>query len=152
MTYIKALLETAVFLGVAAAIAPLQPKIRKIVLFAFALVFLSIMLRAEGGEDFLEKLLPQISEEDIQADGLEAVYKEGTEEGLVIDLCQRFSLDKNNVKATVLLQQEDNTIRVSFVRVFLYGTNVFKDIPSLVRYIEETYQTECEVILNDGKE
>ncbi|MBQ8907383.1 MAG: hypothetical protein IJY71_02210 [Clostridia bacterium] len=149
MEAIKTVLQTAVLLGLAAALAPASPKIRRAVLFAFAILFVSVLLTAGRAEGLLEFLTPDFSTEaePPSADAFNEAYRAAVEEGILLDLCQRFDLSKERATVSVTLERENSEVLLSSLAVRLDGVNVTKDVTGLVRYAEATYGVKCQVVL-----
>ena len=149
MEWIKTFLQTALLLGVSAALAPTNAKIRKTTLFVFSVLFLFALASGaekEGAFDFLRFEI----EEEGTAPSKEAwseAYQAGVEEGICLDLCGKFDLEEKDVRVSVSLLWEKESVSLSSLTVFLSGTSIGKDIPSLVRYAEKNYQTKCEVTI-----
>ncbi len=151
MEWVRSFFEVAALLGVGAALAPVSPKIRKATLFVFSVIFLSMLLSGARAEGLLDLLRLDFSEpEEVLPDGdWGEAYREGVEQGILLDLCGRFGLNKEEVKVSAVLLYGKETVSISSLKVFLSGASVTKDIPGLVRYAESVYETECEVVIGE---
>ena len=82
---------------------------------------------------FKEDEPPPISEE------YEAVWKEGVENGIKSDLCERFSLSRDAISANATLAFDETEIKLCALSLTLSGKNVTADATGILRYIEESY-------------
>ena len=152
MEWVRSFLQTAVLLGASSALTPASPKIRKATLFVFAVLFLSALAMGaerEGLWDFLRFEVGK-QEEPPVGESWSETYQEGVEEGILLDLCEKFDLDERDVRVYASLLWEEDAVSLSSLTLFLSGVSATRDIPSLVRYAEKTYQTECEVNILGG--
>ena len=93
MEWLKAFFAVSVLLGVGGAVAPASPKIRKATAFAFSVLFLSVLVSGLKTEGLLELLRFEVGEktEKVEDGAWENAYREGVEEGILLDLCGRFA-------------------------------------------------------------
>lgn len=152
MEWLKAFFAVSVLLGVGGAVAPASPKIRKATAFAFSVLFLSLLLSGLKTEGLLELLRFEVGEktEKVEDGAWENAYREGVEEGILLDLCGRFALKKEETSVSLSLCYQEEEVFISSLKVFLSGTSAFGDIPALVRYAESVYGADCEVVIGNG--
>ena len=149
MEYFKSLLCASALVSVASAFAPLREGRRRAVLCALAVIFLLFILPVGKGFDF-SSFFPfdRTEDESIQTSQIYAdAWKEGVEEGILRDLCDRYSLVRDQIGIESEIVMEDGQVTVSYLSLTLYGTNAAADASGMVRDIEKTYGCRSEIHL-----
>lgn len=81
--------------------------------------------------------------------GYEEISEEAFKEGISDAVCQKFSIDKKNIR--VLIEDFDfSTMSCSKIRIFLSGRGVFTDYKAIESYVNEMNLGECECEIEIG--
>jgi len=149
MEYFKSLLCASALVSVASAFAPLREGIRRAVLCALSVIFLLFILPMGKGVDFSSFFSFDSAEgENTHSSEVYAeAWKEGIEEGILRDLCDRYSLARDRIEIESEIIMEEDQVTVSYLSLTLYGTNAAADASGMVRYIEKTYGCRSEIHL-----
>ena len=146
MEYFASALAALSLVSFASLFAPKGEKTRRAVLSALSLVLLFLLIpRGEfalGDLFSFEEATPPSSEE------YEAVFCEGVEKGIEDDLCDRFSLEKDEIKASCTLAFGNEAITLSALSLTLSGKNAAADVTGILRYIEKSYGVHAEIHLS----
>ena len=146
MDYLKALLGASALVSIATAFAPMREGVRRAVLSAFAVVFLLLLIPKDLALDFsFPQALPEASTD--AAVYYTDAWQEGLERGLLLDLCDKFSLDRDAISLQSEVTVHENTVEISYLSVTLHGENAFADATGMVRYIEKAYGCRSEIHL-----
>ncbi len=138
MEYFSAALSALSLVSLASVLAPARESVRRAALSALSLLLL-LLLIPKGEFDlsalslFNEQTPPPVSEE------YGSVWKEGVENGIKSDLCERFSLSPDSILADAALTFDENEIRLTALSLTLSGKNATADATGMLRYIEESY-------------
>ena len=153
-SYLESILTVLLVSSLASVFMP-EGEGRRFVRFALSiLVLVAVMSPFRTGEAvrFLSAYTPGAFEE--QAVIGEAYIAENEEkaieEGLASALADQSGLSSSlfslDVDCTVEKSEEGRTVRVTFVRLHLYGRACLSDVPSMVARIKSELNTDCEVI------
>ena len=152
--YLESILTVLLVGSLSSALMP-EGEGRRFVRFALAiLVLVSVVSPFRTGEvvRFLTSYTPEAFEEQavVGEAYLLAREEKAIEEGLAAALAEKHGLSSSSIvlDADCMVEEEEagRTVRVSFVRLHLYGRACFSDVPSMVERIKNELGSECEVI------
>ena len=143
---IKTVCIGAAFLSLATLLLPEREGVRRASLTAFSLAFL-LFLTSIGSDLSLTALLPRVeNSEAISGDAYEETVEKETLAALKADLCRRFSIQADALTLSGSISfSEDGALHLDTLVLTLLGTGFFADVGSLLHYIDENYNAECEV-------
>ena len=149
MEYVKTLVAAASLYAVAAALAPEREGVRRATMIAFSVLFMVAIL-PHGSLPSLDPSLWFPDEEEVNEEDYAAYLKEATEKSIATELGERFSVGDGDLRVSSDFSYANGRVTVTRLTVMLTPTGFLADVPSLVRYVEEYYEMECEVIALDA--
>ena len=153
-SYLESIL-TVLLVGSLSSVLMPEGEGRRFVRFALSiLVLAAVMSPFRTGEvvRFLSSYTPNAFEEQVKEGEAYLLEREekAIEEGLSSSLAERYGLSHSLIAldADCVAEKvgEGRTVRVSFVRLHLYGRACMADVPSMVKTIQSELSAECEVI------
>ncbi len=147
MEYLSTALACAVFISLAALLAPARESVRRACLSAFSVVFLLALIPKDMDLSFEGLLFAPVDTEYEAGEDYRETWREGIEEGLLYDLCASFSLEKDHIAIESRVSHTENEVRIDYLSVTLTGKNVYADATGMVRYIEKNYGCASEIHL-----
>ncbi len=147
MEYLSTALACAVFISLAALLAPVRESVRRACLSAFSVVFLFALIPKDTNFSLEDLLFAPADTEYEVGEEYREVWREGIEEGLVYDLCASFSLEKEHIAIESRVSHTEGEVRIDYLAVTLTGKNIYADATGMVRYIEKNYGCTSEIHL-----
>lgn len=152
--YLESLL-TVLLVGSLASILMPDGEGRRFVRFALSiLVLAAVMSPFRSGEvvRFLSSYTAGVFEHEVEVGAvyLEEYEKKAIESGLVSCLAEKYDVSEKLIsvetECAVSDGEDGRTVRISFVRLHLYGRACMADVPSMVERIRTELGADCEVI------
>lgn len=145
LAFFKTLCVCAAFLSLAVLFLPEKPGIRKASLSAFSLLFLLLLIPKDGTFDLNSLLSLSDSPEAEVGDAYTETVTEAVERGILADLCSRFSLSAEGISVESDLLPCSEGFSGTYLHLWLGKENFFADAGAVIRYVENTYNVDCEV-------
>ena len=142
--FLSTLCHAAALLSLAVLFVPEKEGIKKASLSAFSLLFL-LLLFPKDGSFSLNALFTLPEETPLPDTGYTEVIEEAVARGIVLDLCDRFSLSEDGVKIETDVTVTETKVTGSYLHLTLGKENLFADAGAVLRYIKKTYGVDCEV-------
>ena len=145
MEFLKTLCSVSALLSLALLFLPERQGIKRASYTVFSLVLLLFLIPKDGAFQISEL----ITLEEGAVAPPEETYQEtlaaAIEEGIKADIVSRFSLNADAVTVKTDLALTDDGLVGSRLSLTLGKENLFADVTSLFRYLENTYSVDCEV-------
>lgn len=147
MEYFTSALSAISLFSLATALAPSREGIRRAVLSAFSVILLLLLI--PRGELDLSSLLSFDTQEvpEESAPAYSEAWQSGVENGIRDDICQRFSLKKEDVSVHCTLCFSESEVKIAHLSLTLSGGGALSDATGMLLYIEESYGVYAEIHL-----
>ena len=139
MAYFSVALAYAVFISLAALLAPTREGPRRACLSALSAVLLLSLVPKDVSLSLRDLFLWEEREEYTSGELYYGAWQEGIEEGIKRDLCAVFALDGQDVEIDCAVTHEGDGVTIHSLSLTLTGNNIYADVTGLVRYIEKSY-------------
>ena len=140
MAYFSTALAYAVFISLAALLAPAREGPRRACLAALSAVLLLSLVPKDTELSLRKLFLWEKTEEEYTSGELYyGAWQEGIEEGLKKDLCGTFDLDMADTQIECRLTHKENEVQIASLSITLTGKNIYADVTGLARYVEKNY-------------
>ena len=147
MEYFSAALCALALIALASLLLPSREGVRRAALSALSLLLLFMLIPWQGID--LESILsfPEAESAPTTSEEYVAVWKEGVENGITLDLCDRFSLVPSGITVDLTLSFEDE-VKITALSLTLSGKNATADATGMLLYLEECYGVYAKIHLN----
>ena len=144
LAFLRSLCCAAALLSLAVLFVPEKDGIKKASLSAFSLLFL-LLLFPKDGSFSLNDLLTLPEDTVVSDTQYTEVLENAVAQGILLDLCDRFSLSSDGVHIKTDVTVSETGITGSYLHLSLGKENLFADAGAVLRYIKKTYGVDCEV-------
>ena len=154
--YVQSLLLTVAVASLASFLLPEKnERLSRALQLGISLFVLAVVCRPIGAIGELGDLLPPLDfdESVLTPDTSGETWREmesAVGEGIVKDLCARYDLSEDDVRASVTLLLADKELTVSSLLLTFSGKARLADITRIRAYAQKTYTVNCEVRLDGG--
>lgn len=148
MEYIRTLLGAVALLSIATALLPSRESIRRAALSAFSVILLLLLIPKDAPFSFEDVFtIPEEGAVTESAPAYGDAWREGVENGIRLDLCEKYALSPAEVSVMCQLKNEENEITVTHLSLTLRGESALADATGMLRYIEKSYGVYAEIHL-----
>ena len=145
MEFLKTLCSVSALLSLALLFLPERQGIKRASYTVFSLVLLLFLIPKDGAFQISELITLEEGAVAPPEEAYQETLAAAVEEGIKADIVSRFSLNADAVTVKTDLALTDDGLVGSRLSLTLGKENLFADVTSLLRYLENTYSVDCEV-------